>query len=77
MNSTLKQHQNVAELDALQAAVDALKRLPPETAAELDALLTVILQSSPGFDPTGDRTFKRSHLELSLQPLAFSLFPML
>jgi hypothetical protein len=29
----------VDELDALQAEVDALKRLPAETAAELDALL--------------------------------------
>ncbi len=38
----------VAELDALQAAVDALKRLQVETAAELDALLLAIL----------DRAFK-------------------
>ena len=31
--------QIVAELDALQAKVDALKRLQAETATELDALL--------------------------------------
>jgi hypothetical protein len=36
------QRQNVAELDALQAEVDALKRLQAETAAELDALLPAI-----------------------------------
>ncbi len=35
-----------------------LKRLQAETAAELDALLPAILQSSPGFDPTGNRAFK-------------------
>ena len=33
----------VAELDALQAEVDALKRLQTETATELDALLPAIL----------------------------------
>ena len=33
-------------------------RLQAETAAELDALLPAILQSSLGFDPTGDRAFK-------------------
>jgi len=38
----------VAELDALQAEVDALKRLQAETAAELDALIPSIL----------DRAFK-------------------
>jgi type I restriction enzyme S subunit len=38
----------VAELDTLQAEVDALKRLQAETAAELDALLPSIL----------DRAFK-------------------
>jgi len=38
----------VAELDALQAEVDALKRLQAGTAAELDALLPSIL----------DRAFK-------------------
>jgi type I restriction enzyme S subunit len=38
----------VSELDALQAEVDALKRLQAETAAELDALLPAIL----------DRAFK-------------------
>ena len=39
---------NELELDALQAEVDAVKRLQAETAAELDALLPTIL----------DRTFK-------------------
>jgi type I restriction enzyme S subunit len=43
-----EQRQIVAELDALQAEVDALKRLQSETAAELDALLPAIL----------DRAFK-------------------
>lgn len=42
------QRRIVAELDALQAEVDALKRLQTETAAELDALLPAIL----------DRAFK-------------------
>ena len=36
-----EQRRIVAELDALQAEVDALKRLQAETAAELDALLPV------------------------------------
>jgi type I restriction enzyme S subunit len=43
-----EQRQIVAELDALQAEVDALKRLQAETSAELDALLPSIL----------DRAFK-------------------
>ena len=43
-----EQRRIVAELDALQAEVDALKRLQAETAAELDALLPTIL----------DRAFK-------------------
>ncbi len=43
-----EQRRIVAELDALQAQVDALKRLQAETAAELDALLPSIL----------DRAFK-------------------
>jgi len=43
----------------LQAALDALKRLQAETAAELDGLLPAILQSSPGFDAAVDRAFKR------------------
>lgn len=43
-----EQRRIVAELDALQAKVDALKRLQAETAAELDALLPAIL----------DRAFK-------------------
>lgn len=36
----------VAELDAIQAQVDALKRLQTETAAELDALLPAILDKA-------------------------------
>jgi type I restriction enzyme S subunit len=43
-----EQRRIVAQLDALQAQVDALKRLQAETAPELDALLPSIL----------DRTFK-------------------
>lgn len=43
-----EQRRIVAELDALQAEVDGLKRLQAETAAELDALLPAIL----------DRAFK-------------------
>jgi len=43
-----EQRRIVAELDALQAEVDALKRLQTETAAELNALLPSIL----------DRAFK-------------------
>jgi type I restriction enzyme S subunit len=43
-----EQRRIVAELDALQSEVDALKRLQAETAAELDALLPAIL----------DRAFK-------------------
>lgn len=46
--SLQNQRRIVAELDALQAQVDALKRLQSETAAELDALLPAIL----------DRAFK-------------------
>ena len=42
------QRRIVAELDALQAEVDALKKLQAETAAELDALLPSLL----------DRAFK-------------------
>ena len=43
-----EQRRIVAELDALRAEVDALKRLQAETAAELDALLPALL----------DRAFK-------------------
>ena len=43
-----KQHQTVAEVDALQTKVDELKRLQAETQAELDALMPSIL----------DRAFK-------------------
>ena len=35
--------QMVAELEALQSVVDALKRLQAETAKELDALLPALL----------------------------------
>jgi type I restriction enzyme S subunit len=38
-----EQYRIVAELDALQAEVDALKRLQAATAGELDALLPAIL----------------------------------
>ncbi len=41
-----EQRRIVAELDALQAEVDALKRLQAETAAELDALLPSILDKA-------------------------------
>jgi type I restriction enzyme S subunit len=41
-----EQRRIVAELDALQAQVDALKRLQAETAAELDALLPSILDKA-------------------------------
>jgi type I restriction enzyme S subunit len=46
--SLVDQRRIVAELDALQAKVDAVKRLQAETAAELDALLPALL----------DRAFK-------------------
>jgi type I restriction enzyme S subunit len=41
-----EQRRIVAELDALQGEVDALKRLQAETAAELDALLPSILDKA-------------------------------
>ena len=41
-----EQRRIVAEMDALQAEVDALKRLQAETAAELDALLPAILDKA-------------------------------
>jgi len=41
-----EQRRIVAELDALQAEVDVLKRLQAETAAELDALLPSILDKA-------------------------------
>jgi type I restriction enzyme S subunit len=44
--SVLAQHRIVAELDALQARVDALKNLQARTAAELDALLPSILDKA-------------------------------
>ena len=47
-HSIAEQRRIVAELDALQAEVDALKRLQAETATELDALLPAVL----------DRAFK-------------------
>jgi type I restriction enzyme, S subunit len=42
----LEQCRLVAELDALQAEVDALKRLQAETGAELDALLPSVLSKA-------------------------------
>jgi hypothetical protein len=46
-NSPLaEQRRIVAELDALQAEVDALKRQQAATAAELDALLPAILDKA-------------------------------
>ena len=51
--------------------VGTLKRLQADTAAELDALLPAILQSSPGFDSTGDRAFKGG---LSVGTAAMSCF---
>ena len=41
-----EQRRIVSELDALQAEVDALKRLQAETAVELDALLPSILDKA-------------------------------
>jgi len=41
-----EQRHIVAHLDALQARVDALKRLQAETAAELDALLPSVLDKA-------------------------------
>ncbi len=41
-----EQRRIVAELDALQAEADALKRLQAETAAELDALLPAVLDKA-------------------------------
>ncbi len=41
-----EQRRIVAELDALQAEMEALKRLQAETAAELDALLPSILDKA-------------------------------
>ena len=46
MGTILNQRRIVAELDALQAEVDALKRLQAETAAELAALLPAILDKA-------------------------------
>ena len=43
MKTLTAQRRIVAELDALQAEVDALKRLQAETAQELDALLPAIM----------------------------------
>jgi type I restriction enzyme S subunit len=51
-----EQRRIVAELDALQAQVDGLKKLQSETAAELDALLPSIL----------DKAFKRNYRDYVL-----------
>ena len=42
VKAIVEQRRIVAELDALPAEVDALKRLQAEAAAELDALLPAI-----------------------------------
>ncbi len=44
--SVSEQHRIVAELDALQSRVDALKKLQAETATELDAMLPSILDKA-------------------------------
>jgi type I restriction enzyme, S subunit len=44
--SISEQRRMVDELDALQAEVDALKKLQAETAVELDALLPSILDKA-------------------------------
>jgi type I restriction enzyme, S subunit len=44
--SILVQERVIAELDALQAKVDAVKRVQTETAAELDAMLPAILDKA-------------------------------
>ena len=47
MNTSISEQRRIlAELDALQAEVDALNRLQAETAAELDALLPSILDKA-------------------------------
>lgn len=61
----VKRHRITAELDVLQAEVDALKHLQADTtvndtgqaAAKLDALLSATLPPPPGYGGTGDRTF--------------------
>ena len=45
-HSLSEQRRIVAELDALQAEVDTLKRLQAETASQLDALLPSILDKA-------------------------------
>ena len=42
LSKEVMKNQTAAKLDALQAEVDALKRLQAETTAELDALLPAI-----------------------------------
>jgi len=54
----MKQCWSINELDALQADVDALKRLQAKLTAELDAMLPAILPSSLRFAATSDRAFK-------------------
>ncbi len=46
MNGSVKQRRIVAQLDALQRELNALKRLQAETAAELDALFPAILDKA-------------------------------
>jgi hypothetical protein len=57
---TAEQQEIVAKLDALKRlqAEKPVNRNTGQVTTELDALLPAILQSSPGFDPTGDRAFK-------------------
>lgn len=52
----------VAELDALQAEVDALRRLQSETALELDALLPAILDK--GFKGSCEHAAQHSNRTL-------------
>lgn len=66
-SSLPKARRIVAEFDALQADVDALKRLQAETAAELDALLPAILDRAfNGELQSDDRTFPLFDLSQSI-----------
>lgn len=57
-NPPTEQQRIVADLDASQAEVDALRSLQAETAAELEDLLPALLQPSQCYGTTGDRAFK-------------------
>ena len=54
-----ERHRIVAELDALQAEVDALKRLQAEIAAELDTLLPALLDRAFKGTSQGRRTTRK------------------